>query len=54
MKQDIAAGGEYLADAKELIHQVREEDIRSTGRQLHPAAVGAGIVAAYRIAPRYL
>jgi len=46
MAQDIPAAKEYLADAKALIDQVREEDIRSTGKKLHPAAVGAGIVAA--------
>lgn len=46
MNEDIAAANEYLNDAKELITRVREEDIRTTGWQLHPAAVGAGIVAA--------
>lgn len=46
MTRDVAAASEYLADAKALLDQVREEDIRGTGRQLHPAAVGAGIVAA--------
>ncbi|MBO8142040.1 MAG: hypothetical protein H0Z37_07670 [Firmicutes bacterium] len=46
MSHDIAAAGAYLTDAKQLLDQVREDDIRSVGRQLHPAAVGAGIVAA--------
>jgi len=46
MTVDPAAARSYLTDAKRLINQVREEDIRNTGRQLHPAAVGAGLVAA--------
>lgn len=46
MDKDVAEAREYLADAKALVDQVREDDIRNLGRQLHPAAVGAGIVAA--------
>jgi len=46
MAQDTSKAGEHLSDAKALIDQVREEDIRTTGKQLHPTAVGAGIVAA--------
>lgn len=46
MELNTAEARKHLVETKKLLEQVREEDIRSTGKQLHPAAVGAGMVAA--------
>src|SRR5690606_37916158 len=46
MREDVETARGYLKAARNLLHQVREEDIRSTSRRLHPAAVGAGLVPA--------
>jgi len=46
MREDVETASGYLKAARNLLHQVREEDIRSTSRRLHPAAVGAGLVPA--------
>lgn len=46
MKEDVEAARGYLTAARNLLDQVRDEDIRSTSRRLHPSAVGAGLVPA--------
>ncbi len=46
MEEDVPAARAHLSQARQLLDQVREEDIRRTSRQLHPAAVGAGMLAA--------
>lgn len=46
MEHDTTEARAHLSHARSLLDQVREEDIRQTSRQLHPAAVGAGLLAA--------
>lgn len=46
LKGDRDQANILLSDAVAMVHHVRQEDIRSIGRQLHPTAVSAGLVAA--------